>query len=52
MVERLRTAGGILPMFEEDGFGVRMRGQEPDEFDSAIAGEAGHAYLIFIHRTE
>jgi hypothetical protein len=51
-VERLRAAGGIPPMFEEDGFSVGMRGQETDEFGAAIAGKAGQTYLIFIHRTE
>jgi hypothetical protein len=29
-----------------------MRGEKTDEFGAAIAGEAGDAGLIFIHRAE
>jgi hypothetical protein len=52
IVERLRAAGGILTMFEKDHFGVGMRAEEADEFGATIAGEAGDADVIFIHRTE
>jgi hypothetical protein len=37
---------------EEYRLGVGMGLEEADEFYTAIAGEAGDADIIFIHRTE
>ena len=37
-------------MFEEDGLGLRMGGEEAEELGAAVAVEADDADLIFIHR--
>ncbi len=42
----------ILAMFEEDGLGVGMGGEEAEEFGAAVAVEADDADLIFIHPYE
>jgi hypothetical protein len=52
LVERLRAVPLILAVLEEDRFGVGMGLEEADEFGTTIAGEAGDADVIFIHRTE
>jgi hypothetical protein len=42
----------ILPVFEEDGFGLGMGVEEANEFSTAVAVEADDACLIFIHYSE
>jgi hypothetical protein len=50
MIDGRGTASLILAVFEEDGVGVGMGGEEADEFRAAVAAEADDADLIFIHR--
>jgi hypothetical protein len=52
LVERLRAVPLILAVLEEYRLGVGMGLEEADEFGTTIAGEAGDADVIFIHRTE
>ncbi len=42
----------ILAMFEEDGLGVGVGGEEAEELGAAVAVEADDADLIIIHRYE
>jgi hypothetical protein len=42
----------ILAVLEKHRFGVGVGVEEADEFGTAIAGEAGDADVIFIHRPE
>ena len=42
----------ILAVFEQDGLGLGMGGEEADEFLTAVAAEADDACLIFIHQSE
>jgi hypothetical protein len=46
------TASLILTVFEEDGVGLGVGGEEADEFLTAVAAEADDACLIFIHHSE
>ena len=41
--------GLILTVFEEDWLGVRVSGEEAEEFGAAVAAEANDACLIIIH---
>ena len=52
MVQRLGAPAGILAMFQKDGVSMGVGVKEADQFGTAIAGEAGDADLIFIHRLE
>jgi hypothetical protein len=52
MIDGRGTASLILAVFQEDGFGLWMRGQQAEEFGTAVAAEADEADLIFIHRSE
>ena len=42
----------ILAMFEEDGLGEGVGGEEAEEFGAAVAVEADDADLMFIHPYE
>ena len=52
MIDGRRASALILAVFEEDGLGLRMGAEEADEFGAAVAAEADHACLIFIHCSE
>jgi hypothetical protein len=52
LVDRRGSAALILPVFQEDGLGVGMGGQQAEEFSATVAVEADDADLIFIHRCE
>ena len=51
MVRRLGRRRN-LTMFQKDGVSMGVGVEEADQFGTAIAGEAGDADLIFIHRLE
>jgi hypothetical protein len=40
MIDRRRMASLILAMFEEDGFGLGMCGEQAEEFGATVAVEA------------
>lgn len=52
MVDGRRTVALILTMFQENGFGLGMGGEQPDQFGAAVAAEADDPCLIFIHHSE
>jgi hypothetical protein len=52
MIDGRRAASLILPVFEEDGFGLGVGVEEADEFGTAVTVEPDNACLIFIHYSE
>ena len=46
------TAAPILTVFQKNGLGLGVGGEEADEFLAAVAAETNDACLIFIHLSE